>query len=178
MKIRGLTLDRPWSSAFLEGPAELRKRIENRSWPIPAGLLGHFVALHSGKKYRPADREFIEDRLGVSIPGEAEAQHSCIFAVGILAGQVTSDRDPRLDDIQRGWYSGPFAWLLSELVPLVVPVHCSGARGLWPLDPGLLESVRRAYLDSAVGAPVEPLDREFRLTQPRLLSLRGWESGR
>lgn len=178
MKIRGLSLTRPWPSAFTEGPVELRKRVENRSWPIPAGLMGHFVALHAAKSYHLADCEFIEDILGVEMPSEKDAQHSVIFAVGVLAGQVTSDRDSRLDEVQRRWFSGPFCWLIAEIVPLIVPVPCSGARGLWPLEPELLERVRRAYIDSSVGAPVEPLDREFRQVQPRLLSLQGWESGK
>lgn len=170
MKIRGLTLWRPWPSAFTEGPLELRKRIENRPWSPPAGMMGHFIALHAGSKYHSFDREFIESILGVEIPSEQDSEKGVIFAVGVLAGVVTSEHDARLDDVQRQWFSGPFAWLLADIVPLITPVHCSGEQGLWSLSDEMLEKVRRAYIASSVGAPVPPLDRGFITSQPRLIS--------
>jgi hypothetical protein len=44
---------------------------------------------------------------------------------------VSADRAREL--LADPWFFGPFAWVLSEVVTLAVPVPHRGAQGLWPV---------------------------------------------
>jgi hypothetical protein len=159
LKIRGLSLTRPWPFAFTGGPDGLQKRVENRSWFPNAGMMGHFLALHAAKGYSEHDREFISEKLGVQAPAQSESPHSQIFAVCRVVALVTGIADPRLSEAQKDWFFGPFGWLLDDFVILNSPVQCSGARGLWDLPNPVVGPLRQAYLESAPGGlyPTEPI---------------------
>ncbi len=75
-QIRGLSLTRPWPWAFVNGPRELQKRVENRSKKPPAALVGHYVALHAAQSWDEGDREFISRVMGLPVPPKAEHPHS------------------------------------------------------------------------------------------------------
>lgn len=153
-EIRGLSLTRPWPMAFIRGPVQLQKRVENRDWKPPAALVGCHVALHSAKSWDESAREFIADVLGIEIPGRKDFPHSQIIAVCRLSGFVAdltaraSLRDPTPDTLsaeQQGWYFGPYGWTLEDLVELPEPVPCKGALGLWRLPDNVLVEVREQY---------------------------------
>lgn len=164
MKIRGLSLARPWPFAFTDGPIERRKRVENRSWMPSRGMMGHFIALHAAKSYDEADREFITRTLGVEAPSKSDSRHSEIFAICRVVAVVSSEKDPRLDSFgaesQRRWFFGPWGWLLADFCALNRPVACGGSQGLWTIPENVLTEVRRVYRDSlpefGIAAPREP----------------------
>jgi hypothetical protein len=148
--IHGLSLTRPWPFAFVNGPEPLQKRVENRSWKPPQSIVGNHLALHAAKSWSEDGREFIADVLGIEVPNNADSPHSQIFAVCRVTGYVEDTSDDRLTPEQRGWFFGPYGWLLDDFVKLVDPVPCTGAMGLWGFDKKqeALEALRTSYKKS------------------------------
>jgi hypothetical protein len=145
LEIRGLTLTRPWPFAISEGG----KRIENRDWAPPKSLIGHYLALHSGKGWSEEDREWIANLTGLYVPNREESPYSVIFAVCMLGGYIITDRDHRFKEGQRKWFFGPYGWLLEDMVLLKTPVPCRGMQKLWMIPPEVLEQLREEYKKSA-----------------------------
>ena len=150
LTIKGLSLTRPWPFAFLNGPLEHQKRVENRTWQPPSDLIGHFIALHAAKSWDEDDRRYIARCCGMPVPDKAGSPHSEIFAICKLTGFVTEQSDPRLPVEQWKWFSGPYGWLLDEVVPLIHPVRCSGEQGLWGFErrQDILRLLRKSYRES------------------------------
>ncbi len=149
-KIKGLSLTRPWPFAFVNGPEPEQKRIENRSWKPPQGMIGHYLALHAAKSWSEEDRLWIASRMGLLVPKQSEHPHSQIFAVCRVAGYIESAQDERLKPEQCKWFFGPYGWLLEDLVELKTPVTCTGARLLWGFDgkEDVLEKLRASYREA------------------------------
>jgi hypothetical protein len=153
IEIRGLSLTRPWPFAFVAQPkihGVAPKRIENRSWPVPKKLIGHFLALHAAQSWDEDGRDFIVETTGLYVPNRQESPHSEIFAMCMLGGFIRHDQDPRLEDGQHKWFFGPYGWLCAEFVRLKTPVPCKGAQGLWSFDskPDELAALRRSYAEA------------------------------
>lgn len=148
--IRGLSLTRPWPFAFLNGPEAEQKRVENRSWRPHRKMVGQFIALHAAKSWSESDRQWIAEKTGLYVPKKDESPHSEIFAVCQLQGWIEHDQDPRLIEPQRKWFFGPYGWLLNNFVPLITPVPCVGAMGLWGFEkkPDELAQLREAYKEA------------------------------
>ena len=136
-QIRGLTLWQPWDVAFVKWG----KPLENRSWPLPRHLAGHYVALHRGLHYDlegaawlTRNRELLGLAPDTVIPGKQKKPG--IVAVARLLGNVTASPSP--------WFFGPFAWVLEDVTPIEF-IEVKGKMGLWNLEPELLEQVRDHY---------------------------------
>lgn len=148
--VRGLSLTRPWPWAFVNGP--FPKRIENRSWKPPHSIMAHYhIALHAAKSWDEDDREFIQDVTGIAVPPRDQHVHSAIFAVCRVPVYVDINNgaftDSVLEQSQRCWFFGPYGWIIRDFVPLIAPVPCKGARGLWGFGdkPTELAELRRVY---------------------------------
>lgn len=142
-----ITLNHPWAVAV----ADWGKMIENRSWAPPARAQGQWLAIHGGPEPSGADRDEAQADLdGLVAAGLApwvplaEAVRPGVVAVCRLVRCISGDdeAEPLLDS---PWYTGPFGWVLSDVVELPEPVPCPGARGLWPLPPPVLAGVRWQY---------------------------------
>lgn len=153
--IRGLTLLRPWPWAFLNGPEHKQKRVENRTWHPPKDT--DWIALHSGKGWDPQGAEYIHRATGIALPAESEHPSSQIYAVCRLEGvfEFRPDIGINIDfDLVEPsislWAFGPYCWVISDLVPLVNPIACSGAQGLWKISerPGLMGQLEKSYRES------------------------------
>ena len=161
-RILALTILQPWAELIVRGP----KRVENRTWE-PRGLrAGDYLAIHAGKRL-DADSWYgaVETAISAGLlaslpvlakfdqtppkrrgdrfdPEKAYAQsavpYSAIVGVARLAGVEHSapGDDP--------WWFGPVGWRLADVVA-ISPVPCSGAQGLWALDPATLSAVRVAW---------------------------------
>lgn len=145
MRMRGLTLWQPWAWAVGCG----LKRVENRSWPPPASMLGQTIAIHAGKRWDAASAERLADGLVdmfdgseelPSMPSRETAVFGAVIATARIADVVRSDRDVAAD--QRRWFFGPYGWLLDSVVPVVDPVSCRGYQGLWALPHDVERDVR------------------------------------
>jgi len=142
-----ITLKHPWAVAV----ADWGKPIENRPWPPPRRAIGQWIAIHGGPDPTGADlREGQADLDGLVAAGLApwvslaEAIRPGVVAVCRLMRCISDDNEaePLLDS---PWYSGPYGWVLGDVVKLVEPVPCAGAMGLWELPPGVLAEVRRQF---------------------------------
>lgn len=154
--MKALTLYPEWAFAV----AHLGKRVENRTWCPPPGLLrvGDQLAIHGGAafggtstrigvggKVPSAWLDAVRDmvtmarRAGAPMPERItmrrliEAAQGKIVAVARFGGTPTSVNDP--------WFVGPVGWLLEDVQVLRQPVACKGAQGLWDLPPAVLAQV-------------------------------------
>lgn len=132
--IRGLTLIRPWGWAI----AYARKDVENRTWSPPSGVVGGWLAIHSGQKYDQESAQWIAEEIGrCDVPCKDADPAGVIVAVARLAGVVTESASD--------WFVGPYGWRLENVTRLPTPVPCTGAQGLWMLPPDVLAAVRAGW---------------------------------
>ena len=144
MTLRALTLWQPWAYAV----AHLGKNIENRGWKPPDWIVGKTLAIHAGATVERGAAEQIGAAFGVEIP--KTLPRGAIVATARVVGYMfelstgetllgTRERvnvDPR-------WYSGPYGWLLADVVP-IRPVACKGRQGLWTVPVPVSVEVRNA----------------------------------
>src|ERR1043165_9086031 len=104
--IRGLSLTRPCPFAFLNGPADERKLIENRKWKPPVWMIGEYLALHASMTYSGFYRGWIAERMELPVPCRRESPKSEIFAVCRLIGYTANILDQRITLQQRRWFLG------------------------------------------------------------------------
>ena len=127
MKVRAITLWRPWTTAILHGP----KRVENRPrrWHIPNE--GMLLAIHGGKKF---------DQRGAAAIRELWPQlDDYDHPMGIVgACRVTDVQaiDAKLIE-ENPWAFGPYCYFLEDVVAFSVPVPLKGQMGLFRLEPHL-----------------------------------------
>lgn len=133
MKIRGLTLIRPWGVAV----DHLGKSIENRTWDCYLDV-GDYIAIHYGKSWDKTAVGFIETATGQTHPDltKDKVPHSAIASVARFGGNVRDSESP--------WFVGPVGWLLEDITPIDF-VSCKGRQGLWPLPDDVLQQVRANY---------------------------------
>jgi hypothetical protein len=147
--VRALTLWRPWPYAIFHAPLHSAKRIENRPWKPWPSIIGQRIVLHAGKAFQ---KDAVDDILdNVLLEGEprvlpAEATHEGIIGVCTIAGHVETAEDAALEagQGQERWFSGPYAWLLTDVRAFKEPIKCKGAQGLWPLEPWMERAVALA----------------------------------
>lgn len=158
----GMTTYQPWARLL----AERVKGVENREWRPPAEVLRGYVAIHAGSRRDYAEwcgAAQVAQRAGAldRVPWlerllttdyrerirfmNSAADYSAIVAVGRIRRIETEP--PKGDP----WWFGPVGWRFVAVVP-VVPIGCSGAKGFWRIEGGLLERVRLAYGQARKGA--------------------------
>lgn len=144
--MKALTLWRPWPWAIFHAPPATAKRIENRPWKPWPSIIGQRLVLHAGKTF---DREAVDDvvaaaELGTSIiPAEAADEG----LIGLVT--VTGYLEAPPDGIQARWWSGPYAWVLTDVVTFAEPIPCKGMQGLWELPGWALRKVLTAAVIEA-----------------------------
>ena len=143
---RALTLWRPWGEAF----RDLGKPVENRSWGPTLRQLrpGDLLALHNGQKWDKDGAEFIRRLTGVTIRPE-DSVAGAITLVVRYCGHVDVEHAPQRI-LSTGWAFGPVCWLVDCVVP-VEPLRCSGAQGLWTLNPDQRATLLRQWLAAQNG---------------------------
>lgn len=115
-----LTVRQPWADAIAHGG----KRIENRTWPVPAKHVGARILIHAGAV---ADRYAVLPAEVPSRPIGWPGTRSAVVAVATLVGS----------HLATGRCCGPwgfpevFHWQLADVTALTDPVPCKGRLGLW-----------------------------------------------
>lgn len=136
-ELRALTLWRPWDQSILFGG----KRIENRKrkpWPR---VIGKYIALHAGQKYdADAAADMIRHRL-YTPPSPSVSVAGVIVGVARVTGFVVVSDDP--------WFTGPYGWVLEDVVAFKNPPKAKGMQGLWRVEGELLELVREEFKAAA-----------------------------
>ncbi len=159
-RLRGLTLHRPWPWAFTDAD----KRVENRPQRPPRGMIGQWVALHSGL-HMDTDAAL---RMRGGHYGEAArtcpvtdtncppSVITCIAAVrGFFEVDIVHEngrdifvhKDTRAP-ITDPWTFGPVAIDSPYIVKLPTSVVCRGAQGWWRL-PEAVDTAVRAQVEIA-----------------------------
>lgn len=119
--IRALTIRQPWAGAI----AHQTKRVENRTWGLPAKHYGARILVHAGAQ---PDRH-------AQVYGEHLGVYSAVVAIATLGGCHFSED---------GTCCGPWGferayhWELTDVVALTEPVPASGRLGIWTPSPALV----------------------------------------
>jgi hypothetical protein len=168
LPLHALTLHRPWPMVMStkRSPADrfAIKPIENRGWPPPESLFGHYFALHAGKTWDQDGADFIK-RLWPEMPGSAADHPLGITSVGRLIGVLTRggdgidlgdgthagivlangiDAGSVLARLDLRWFFGDFGWIVDN-VTAIDPVPCRGMQGLWKVPDAELALVRERW---------------------------------
>lgn len=126
MITHALTLRPPWGQAVIFGP----KRVENRKARPPSALLGRRIAIHSGLTPDLEGADWIDrNGLWVEFDDRTDLVRGAIIGSARLVGITKESTDP--------WFTGPWGWLLDEVIALPLPVYCRGQLGLWAIPPAL-----------------------------------------
>ena len=122
--MRALTIRQPWAGAI----AHQTKRVENRSWKLPAKHHGARTLIHAGAQ---------RDRWAI-VYGDHLDVYSAIVAVATLTDCHWSED---------GTCCGPWGdfkayhWGLADVIALPEPVPAKGALGFWTPKPDVLAAV-------------------------------------
>lgn len=128
--MRAITVRQPWASLIAEG----NKEFETRGYRPRSVKVGERLAIHAGASladlHRVGSYPFVKHCLPPTLP------LGRIIATAVLFDVVRCDWDFRsplsLFEEKAGDFSdGRFAWQLTDVRPLSVPVPCRGALGLW-----------------------------------------------
>lgn len=159
--MKALTLWRPWPYAIFHLPADIAKRVENRSWKPPDWLLGERIAIHAGATYDREGADFIGEHLAdigrlaelKKVPGhDARVKAEGIIGTAIVAGCCRVDGGlvrgdwpvssrqtvDAFEQTIRAWLFGPYGWLLDDVRALPEPIPCKGRRGIWDVPAELV----------------------------------------
>ena len=133
--MRALSVKQPWAWAIVTG----RKDVENRSRPHPwTSAVGEVVALHSSATIdKRARRDLVDRRYARALGFGDDPRVACgavlaTMRISNVHEAFTGCCDPLYAETE-GWH---VEW--DDLRPLVVPIPCKGALGLWQV-PELVE---------------------------------------
>lgn len=124
--MKALTIRQPWAGAI----AHQSKRVENRSWKLPAKYEGARILIHAGAQ---PDRD-------AQVHGEHLNVYSAIVAVATITECHFS---------VAGTCCGPWGeerayhWTLADVIALPEPVPAKGALGFWTADDETVNAVLR-----------------------------------
>ena len=142
--MKGLSLTQPWATLI----ALNAKRIETRSWATSyRGLL----AVHASKGF-PRDCQqlcatepFRAVLLAAGIEHTKALPVGAIVAVARLVGCTRTERiRMNVDERERAfgdYAAGRFGFFLHEVRPLISPISCKGALGLWTVPPEVCDAM-------------------------------------
>lgn len=125
--MRALTVRQPWAGAI----AHQAKRVENRSWKLPAKHHDTRILIHAGS--RP-DRH-------AQVYGEHLDVYSAIVAVATITGCHFDNGN----QVCCSYWAQPgqYHWELADVVALPEPVPAKGALGFWTPTDDVLAAVQR-----------------------------------
>lgn len=126
-----LTVQEPWAWAILHAG----KGVENRSWKMPARLVGEQVALHTSRKYDSEGADWIRETFRLQVPTAAE------LSLGAITGLVRFDASFEPMDATDLWTVGPWCFPVLDREALTFAVPCRGALGFWPVPGDVADEV-------------------------------------
>ncbi|MFD6490337.1 hypothetical protein [Streptomyces sp. NPDC060188] len=122
--MQALTIRQPWTGAI----AHQTKRVENRTWKLPAKHEGARILIHAGAQ---PDRD-------AAVYGDHLDVYSAIVAIATISGCHWSDE----------WqccgywaFEKAYHWTLIDVIALPEPVPAKGALGFWTPQPEVVAAV-------------------------------------
>ena len=142
--MKALTLWRPWPWAIFH--ARTPKRIENRPWKPWRSVIGQRIALHAGTTMDLDSVPSLLEAGGCADAPSCIAKGKAMTAEGIIGvvtvrGYIATEMEAAALGQER-WWSGPFAWVLDDVVALKEAIPCAGMQGLWDLPPAVEAELR------------------------------------
>lgn len=139
--MNALSLWQPWATLI----AREAKRIETRSWPAPARIIGERIAIHATKAnehhWLRGSEPFAAELTGVDLPLGAIVCTVVVASCELITPELCHaihQRDRGHVELAYGDYrTGRWAWHLADVQPLPAPVPCRGMQGLWRLPADL-----------------------------------------
>lgn len=131
--MKALTIRQPWAGAIVHQT----KRVENRTWKLPAAMHGARILIHAGAQL-DRDARVYGPNLGVygAIIGAATLT-GCHFHNG---NQVCCSE----------WaFEDTYHWTLADIVALPEPVPCKGRLGFWNPPADVLAAVQQQLAQPA-----------------------------
>lgn len=126
-RYRALTVRQPWAGAIVHQT----KRVENRTWKLPAALTGARVLIHAAKA---------PDRDAVVYGPDLDVYGAIVGAATITGCHYDSGRQPCCSE----WaFTGTYHWELNDVIALPEPVPAKGALSFWTPDEDVQAAVRR-----------------------------------
>lgn len=125
--VRALTIRQPWAGAIVHQT----KRVENRTWRLPAAMHGARILIHAGAQLDP----------NATIYGPNLGVYGAIIGAATLIGcHYDTGRQPCCSE----WaFTGTYHWTLDDVVALPEPVPAKGALSFWTPSPDVLDAVTR-----------------------------------
>lgn len=141
--MKALTLWRPWPWAIFHAKHN-PKRIENRPWRPWPSIVDKVIVLHAGKTFdKPNVDGVLELTRTLVLP--ASATDLGLIGVATVRGVAACEAECEQFMIgQSEWFSGPYAWLLSDVHAFPEPIPCDGKQGLWDVPAWAMAKVREA----------------------------------
>ncbi|MBZ6102776.1 ASCH domain-containing protein [Streptomyces olivaceus] len=130
--MKALTIRQPWAGAIAHGT----KRVENRSWRLPAKYEGARILIHAGAQ---PDRH-------AQVYGEHLDVYSAIVAVATITGCHYDNGN----QVCCSYWAQPglYHWTLADVIALPEPVPAKGALGFWTADDDVLAAVQAQLADT------------------------------
>ncbi|WNI19139.1 hypothetical protein [Actinacidiphila sp. ITFR-21] len=141
---KALTIRQPYADAIVQ-PSDCPKRIENRSWPLPARYVGVPVLLHSAAA--PERKPVLPDAWDIGRPFGHLYGVRPLGQLGVILAQATfaSYHFPGdgCDEQCVAWgMRQVFHWRISNLVPLAEPIPAKGQQQFWTPPDDVLAAVQ------------------------------------
>jgi hypothetical protein len=138
--VKAMTVRQPYADAIVQ-PSDLPKRIENRSWPLPARYVGVPVLLHSAAA---AERKpVLPDAWAIPrLYGDRADLLGVILArVTFTACHLDGDG---CDEVCAPWgQPGVFHWDIADVVALTTPIPAKGQQQFWTPTDDVLDAAYR-----------------------------------
>jgi hypothetical protein len=133
-----LSIRQPWAWAILYAG----KDVENRSWALPAHMVGKRILLHASKTCSRAEYEDASDTIeivhGFRVPPLAELDRGAVVGAFTLVGCFGPS------EVGGGqWHiQGQFGLSIAKVSVLPSPVSCKGALGFFSVPPDVAKAIR------------------------------------
>lgn len=164
--MKALTLHAPWAWAT----CYLGKRVENRTWAPPLGIIGQRIAIHAGALSLWKEATFLEIHRAIGskltvVPIErrhvfadtiAFRDEGTRFCSAIVATARLVAVESPMRGLPRmlGWRaSNQYGWVLQDVHVLERPVKCRGLQKLWNLPEDVEREVGGIQMCPVCGKP-------------------------
>jgi len=166
--MKALTLKQPWAWAV----AHAGKDVENRTWKPHNYLIGQRIAIHSGmsfdddemneviclsgaapKNYLPPEayaggemtiRGLLRPGAIVALATVAGWVTGCMYETRMFAGNYLGAAPMAVRKARHSkWFTGPYGWLLTDVITLPELISCKGQQGLWDVPPEVEAEINR-----------------------------------
>ncbi|GAP46928.1 ASCH domain-containing protein [Streptomyces azureus] len=123
--MKALTIRQPWAGAI----AHQSKRVENRSWKLPAKHEGAHILIHAGAQ---PDRD-----------AQVYGDHLDVYSAVVAIATITGCHFDNGNQVCCSYWAQPglYHWELTNVIALPEPVPAKGALGFWTPSDDVLTAV-------------------------------------